>query len=199
MYSMYSRPIKFSPQNLPPAPIDTSKSIGYQCGMPKVTATSIGSFCRELVLQLEPIEDLLKSWELTPETYAELRKSTFFQNELRSAVAEVREMGPDAGFIARCKLLAEDSLQNMVDLMQHAHTPPEVKVKLFDTFTDLGRLKPVKQAAGGSAADGGQRGPQVVFNFGAGMRGLPTSMEVTAVPEALGADNLSLEHDPTAP
>lgn len=148
--------------------------------MSQITATTLGSFCRELTLNLEPLEDLLASWELTPDAYEVLRRSEFFQNEMRAAVEEVRAMGPDAGFITRCKLLAEDALPQMVGLMTNATTPPEVKVKLFDTFTDLARLKPQKQVA-----QEGSRGPAVVFNFGAGIKGIPSTIEVTPEPRLL--------------
>lgn len=146
--------------------------------MPSITKLTLGTFCRELVLQLEPLPDLLKSWEMTDADYATLRKSEFFQHELTNAVQEVQAMGPDAGFIQRCKILAEESLGNMVGIMNDKITPPETKVKLFDTFTELGRLKPQKQSVNAQQAENGPRGTQVVFNFGVGMPGLPTTLEV---------------------
>ena len=143
--------------------------------MPTLTKATLGSFCKELVLQLEPLPNFLQSWELTEDDYERLRRSEFFQNEMKAAVEEVRSMGPDAGFIARCKILSEDFLPKMVQLMEAPTTSPDVKVSLFDKFTDLARLKPSKQ----TQTDNTVKGPLVTFNFGAGMPGMPTSIDVT--------------------
>lgn len=154
--------------------------------MSKLTAITIGQFARELVLQLEPLDDLLKSWELSEVEFEKLRTSEFFQNELRNAVKEVREMGPDAGFITRAKILSEEFLQNVVDLMTSTTTPPEVKVNIFKHITDLARLQPAKGAAYAAPS-----GPQVIFNFGKDMPGVPEVL--TIIPEKITPSTLPPE------
>lgn len=154
--------------------------------MSKPTAITVGQFARELVLQLEPLSDLLLSWDLTEAEFEDLKKSEFFQNELRSAVKEVREMGPDAGFITRAKILSEEFLKNVVSLMDSNTTPPEVKVNIFKHITDLARLQPAKGAAAYQPT-----GPQVIFNFGKGMPGVPETL--TIIPEKITPSTLPPE------
>lgn len=148
--------------------------------MPSLTAVTLGQFARELVLQLENLPDLLQSWNLTNEDYEELRKSKFFQNELKQAVEEVKAMGPDAGFITRAKILSETFLEDMVKIMGSSTVPAEVKVKLFEQMTNLARLHAPKAQP---TREAGPAGPQVVFNFGAGMPGLPVVLEAAQDPK----------------
>ena len=144
--------------------------------MPTLTQITAGSFCRELVAGLEPLPDLLKSWNMTDKEYQSLRRNEWFQKELKAAVSDVRDMGPDSTFIMRCKVLSETFLEDIVGMMQNTTTPPDVKARLFDTVTDLARLTPQKN---NSSIPSGNQGPQVVFNFGAGLEGVPKSLSVT--------------------
>lgn len=147
--------------------------------MPNITAVTMGQFARELCLQLEPLEDLLASWNLTSEQYEALRKSTFFQNELKAAVKEVREMGPDAGFIARAKILSETFLTDVVKMMQTPGVDPAVKIAIFKHITELARLTPPRNSPDRAQ---GPVGPQVVFQFGPGMPGVPNAITINQEP-----------------
>ncbi len=155
--------------------------------MPVLTQVTAGAFCRELVTGLEPLPELLQSWQITPAQYDALRRNEWFQKELRAAVADVRDMGPDSTFIMRCKVLSEEFLGDVLGMMKSASTPPDVRARLFETITDLARLKPSKASP---AAGSGGFGPQVTFNFGAGLKGVPESLTIvgegTAVEDKRG-------------
>lgn len=143
--------------------------------MPKLSPVTMGSFAKELVLAIEPLPDLLKSWELTNEEYETLRANPNFHKELLQATEEVRAMGPDAGFIMRAKILSEDFLEDIVCLMGDKNTPAETRVAIFKHITELARLQPPKNLPNGNY---GPIGPSVVFNFGAGMPGVPQTLTV---------------------
>lgn len=149
--------------------------------MPKLNNITMGSFAKELVLGLEPLDDLLQSWELTQEQYEDLRTNPNFHKELLQATEEVRALGPDAGFIMRAKILSEDFLETIVGLMGNSSVPAEVKVNIFKHITDLARLQPAKNVQ----QNNGQSGPSVIFNFGAGMPGIPEVLTIKPDPKQL--------------
>lgn len=145
--------------------------------MPVLTNVTVGQFCREMVCGLEPLPQLFESWGIDEETYLALRKNEFFQKELKAAVAEVKDMGPDSTFIVRCKVLSETFLTDMIGLMSDRMTPAEVKLGLFKQITELARLHAPKSTPG---QQNGPAGPLVTFTFGPGMPGLPEKLVISS-------------------
>jgi hypothetical protein len=141
--------------------------------MPTLTNITVGQFCRELVCGLDELPDLLAEWGLTDQDYRDLRKNLWFQKELKAAVDEVRELGPDSTFIVRCKILSELFLENVVGMMGDRLTPAEVKASLFKQVTELARLHVSK-----NQINSGFAGPLVTFTFGDGMPGMPKTITV---------------------
>lgn len=147
--------------------------------MPQFNQITAGTFCRELVCGLEPLEDLLQSWQLTEADYASLRKNEWFQKELVAAVADVRDLGPNSAFIMKCRAVADETLGEILGIIQNERTDPKVRVDAFKEITSLARLGPPK---GENQKDGG---PVVTFHFGAGLKHAPETLTITPTPEAL--------------
>lgn len=145
--------------------------------MPLLSPTSLGKFCREIAGGLSPLDVLLREWGLSPEDYTRLRESPGYKHEMQVIVQEMQELGPDAGYIYRMKALSEEFIADIVGIMRDPSTGAGTKVELIKFCADLARLKEKPQAA---AAQGGPRGPSVVFNFGAG---LPIQ-SMTLIPDA---------------
>lgn len=141
--------------------------------MPEFNQITAGTFCRELVCGIEPFEDLLESWGLTEEQYRALRQNKWFQKEIIAAVQEVKDLGPNSAFIMRCRAVADETLPQILNIIQNDRVDPKVRIDAYKQITDLGRLSPPKDT--GSHASG----PSVTFNFGAGLEGIPSSLTIT--------------------
>lgn len=140
--------------------------------MPKLDQFNVGQFCRELACGIDGIDDVLDTWELTHDQYLELRQNPWFQKELISAVDEIKTLGPNSAFIMKCRTVAETTLPEIFNIIKNERVDPAVRVSAYKQITDLGRLAAPKTEAQPLS------GPSVVFNFGPGMPGLPTTLEI---------------------
>jgi len=134
--------------------------------MPTLTTTTLGRFCRELAGGLDSLPVLLTEWGVTPQDFIDIQASPAFLTEMQLVEAEMRDMGNDAGYIYRMKSLSESMLPEVVALLQDRNTSPMLKFDVIKWVAEMARLKE-KPAPKGEFQ--GPRGPQVVFNFGAGL------------------------------
>lgn len=146
--------------------------------MPTFNRITVGVFCRELVCGLEPLSDLLDSWELTEEDYERLRQNEWFQKEVKAAVEDVRNMGPNSTFIMKCRGIAEETLGEVLEIIKNPRADARTRLDAFKLITEQGRLGPPKDAAN-------QGGPSVVFNFGPGLTGIPDVLTVNQTPQQI--------------
>lgn len=134
--------------------------------MPTLTPTTLGQFCRELAIQLSPLPTLLTEWGLTPEQFTILQNSAGYKHEITVITNEMLELGPDAGYVYRMKALSEIFIKDVVQIMQDPETPRSTKVELIKFCAEMARVKEKVVPAGQQVLN---RGPSVVFNFGAGL------------------------------
>jgi len=154
--------------------------------MPTFTQFTAGQFCRELACGIEPLDELLSSWNLTPEDYQQLRHNKWFQKELITAVEEVKDLGPQSAYIMKCRAIAEETLGEVLKIIKNERVDPAVRMGAYKQITDLGRL-----AAPKTDGQRGGGGPSVVFHFGEGLKFAPAVLEV--VSEAPAAPQLEGE------
>ncbi len=134
--------------------------------MPLLTPVSLGQFCRELAIQLSPLPTLLQEWNLTPEQFAILQNSAGYKHEITVIANEMAELGPDAGYVYRMKALSEIFIKDVVQIMNDTETPRSTKVELIKFCAEMARVKEKVLPANQQLQN---RGPSVVFNFGAGL------------------------------
>jgi hypothetical protein len=146
--------------------------------MPLLTANSLGQFCREISIQLSPLETLLEEWGLTVPEFDRLRTTKGYQDEMIVITQEMAALGPDAGYVYRMKALSEIFIEDVVKIMKAVDTSTGTKVELIKFCAEMARLKEKPPAQ--QAVDNRLRGPSVIFHFG---QGLPIqSMTVTPEP-----------------
>ncbi len=163
-----------------------------------LTPTTLGKFCREIAAGLSPLPILLAEWGVSQAEYERIRTSDGYQQEMRVIVAEMQELGADAGYIYRMKSLSEEFITDIVEIMRSPNTSAATKVDLIKFCADLARLKEKPLPTGKDVAQA-PRGPSVVFNFGAG---LPLGrVEMTEVQEIVEVreDVLELREPTTRP
>lgn len=148
--------------------------------MPTLMPTTLGKFCREIAGGLSPLPILLREWDLSDAEYERIKTSDGYKSEMLTIVAEMQEMGADAGYIYRMKALSEEFITDLVTIMRDPTTGAGTKVDIIKFVADLARLKEKPPSAAEMKA-AGPRGPTVVFNFGAG---LPIK-SMTIVPDVI--------------
>lgn len=163
--------------------------------MPALTTVTLGKFCRELACGLSEKSVLLNEWGLTDEQYAMLEGSAGFKREMQLVLDEMRELGADAGYIYRMKSLAEDQISEVIKIMSDPATGVGTRVDLIKFVAEMARVKEKPVPRGTE----GQRGPQVIFQFGAGLPVQtmtlvpPIDVTPTPPPAAVGAFGLPVE------
>jgi hypothetical protein len=152
--------------------------------MPTLLSTTLGKFCREIASGLSPLPVLLQEWDLTDAEYDRIKASDGYKAEMVAIMAEMQELGPDAGYIYRMKALSEEFISDIITIMRDPLTGAGTKVEIIKFVADLARLKEKTPTPAELKAQG-PRGPTVVFNFGPG---LPVkSMTLVPEPEGLAA------------
>lgn len=107
---------------------------------------------------VQSFDDILKMYDIPEEAADDLTAHPVFQQRLLLAKDAVETDG--TAFFARCRLLAGQTMPNMVDLIQDASTPATVQLEAWRTLVKYGRLEPQpkEQAAGAS-------GPQLTLTI----------------------------------
>lgn len=119
------------------------------------------------IAQRLPPEQILALYNISEEALLELIKTPAMLMAIKDAKDKVREFGSKGGFVLRNQFVAEDLLSRVLTIARDPRTDPALVTKIFETTSRFGRLDP-----GTDKNKGGSTGPQVIFQLGAGIRGL---------------------------
>jgi hypothetical protein len=144
-----------------------------------------GSLAFELVLRAVPVGQILATYNVTEAQLSVLLDTPAFQATLKDAAAQVKQHGADAGFVLRARALSEDLLPDIYRIAKNDLTDGALRHKIFETLSRYAQLDPAT-----NKKPGGGDGVQVIFNLGAGIRGLghvvaeaPVAPVVQTMPE----------------
>lgn len=126
-----------------------------------------GALAFDLVLRAAPLETILETFNITSDTLKSLLANPNFKATIEDAKAQVKQYGAEAGFVLRARTLCEDLMPDMYRIAKDPTTDPKQRESIFNSFARYGLLDPStnkKQTA--------DTGVKVVFNLGAGVRGM---------------------------
>lgn len=97
-------------------------------------------FAFELALALEPSEEICERYEVSPQTFAKLRKNPAFMKQVVEYRAEIKEKG--LTFRAKAKIMAEDLLNKAYEIINTPGTTAAVRADLIKWVGKMADYEP---------------------------------------------------------
>jgi hypothetical protein len=104
----------------------------------------------DIALESHDVGDLLTKHDLTQEELDHLYTLPQFTREILHARAELAATG--STFRAHARVLAEEHLMTMNDLLNNKDVPTSQKIDLWRSLVEYASLKPPKEAAAGPSS-----------------------------------------------
>lgn len=115
-----------------------------------------GSLLMEVLLDPEKVDKILAAHNTTAEEVNDLLKhNTGFQTALREVKSRITAHGPNAGFVLRNQMLAEELLPTVYALASDKTVPPAVRLRAIENTVGWGRMDPKQDKNRGEASDTG--------------------------------------------
>lgn len=140
-----------------------------------------GALIMELLMDPGAEAEVLAAHGATRDEVALLFKTNKeFQIAVRECKSVIKAQGPNAGFVMRSKMMAEDLLTDMYKLGKSPTTPTALRVRIAENAASWGRLDPKHDK---SSTDAGDKGVHFSFNIIGLNRSLPgiVAAEITEI------------------
>ena len=122
-----------------------------------ITANDLpDTFFIVMAIGVKPMQEVMTLYELTPSDIANLETDPVFHQRLALARDAVETDG--SAFFARCRLLAGETLGNVINLIRDPGTPAATQLEAWKTLVKYGRLEPTPAATGAA-------GPSLTFTI----------------------------------
>lgn len=103
----------------------------------------------------------------------QLMQNKLFRLEMKAAAEQIRDLPPGQGYKRRAAYLAERQLPIMHAMVEDPTTPPAVRTDLMKLVNRIAGLDPGLERNKPAADDSGAGRVQVIFQYGAGLPGMP--------------------------
>lgn len=122
-----------------------------------------GALIMDLLLDPQHAEEVVIAHGTTSDEVMNLiRTNKEFQTALRECKSRLAAHGPNAGFVLRSQVMAEELLPRVYKLASHDGVPPAVALRAIENVVNWGRMDPRHDKDRTTATDAGVH---VTFNF----------------------------------
>lgn len=137
---------------------------------------SWGALIMEMLTDPDNADDIILAHGTTPAEVRQLFETNReFQVALRECRSVITAQGPNAGFVLRSKMLAEDMLDTMYEMAKSKTATHAVKLRAIEDLVSWGRLNPKDDKSRNEATD---TGVHLTMNFIGLKRNIPQIIDV---------------------
>lgn len=170
----------------PIEPSGEDKALLQAPTLPPATATPISfalweALAYDLALANTDEDTLCQAYDITPVSLANLKENTFFAKMLTAKKEEVAQLGTDAAFAVKMRMIANQATPQFLKRLVSPNTPTKEFHTLFRTAVELAQLIPHPQEDQPSTP---VIGASVTFNI-QGVPGLDHLSSIKATAETL--------------
>lgn len=186
-------------------PTKEDKALLHAPALPPATSAPISfalweALAYDLALANTDEDTLCQAYDITPQSLANLKENTFFAKMLAAKKEEVAQLGTDAAFAVKMRMIANQATPQFLKRLVSPSTPTKEFHTLFKTAVELAQLLPQPQEDQSTTP---VIGASVTFNI-QGVPGLDhlasiktTADTLTAMQSAPQADVIDVESKPS--